>query len=354
MEKSSKRGKIPQHDWPSIIERYEKGETLASIARTYDCSPPAISYIVSRTRARNAAAEAAAAKPTEPAAAEPQLIKSPISATPGGSIPAREAAHAGADAGENRASPATSGSSEVEGQAQTWLPDRSGSSFDGASRTAPELRASAQGGRTPQSFNRGPRDSQVGAGNGTPPSRVAVAPAPTVPDGDAKRRLHLPLPGNGHTFGPEPLTPRPSNPPNIGSGADSRAGPGPQSSHPGAAQAARPSGREAAPFGAPSPLGAAHGAAIMLGESHRSKEAGAFIDHALRERIDGDIAAFLAAFDAALDHDTVESRTGLREATDRLLRAGARTRIELERLEARVPLSPREKSPASSSLFRPR
>ena len=52
MERSSKRGKIPQQDWPSIIKRYEAGETLASIARTYDCSPPAISYILSRSRAR--------------------------------------------------------------------------------------------------------------------------------------------------------------------------------------------------------------------------------------------------------------------------------------------------------------
>ena len=48
MEKSSKRGKIPQSDWPLIMARYEAGETLASIARTYDCSPPAISYVVSR------------------------------------------------------------------------------------------------------------------------------------------------------------------------------------------------------------------------------------------------------------------------------------------------------------------
>ncbi len=54
MERSSKRGKIPQQDWPSIIKRYEAGETLASIARTYDCSPPAISYILSRSRARDA------------------------------------------------------------------------------------------------------------------------------------------------------------------------------------------------------------------------------------------------------------------------------------------------------------
>jgi hypothetical protein len=76
--------------------------------------------------------------------------------------------------------------------------------------------------------------------------------------------------------------------------------------------------------------------------ANKARGGGAFIDRALRERIDDDIAAFLAAFDAALDHDTVESRTGLREATDRLLRAGARTRIELERLEARLPLPVRD------------
>ncbi len=95
--------------------------------------------------------------------------------------------------------------------------------------------------------------------------------------------------------------------------------------------------------------------AATLGEAHRPREAGAFIDHALRERIDGDIAAFLAAFDAALDNDTVESRTGLREATDRLLRAGARTRIELETGSRRASRSRREtKILQPSSLFRPR
>src|ERR1700756_964110 len=57
MERSSKRGKIPQQDWPLIIKRYEAGETLASIARTYDCSPPAISYILGRSRARDATVE---------------------------------------------------------------------------------------------------------------------------------------------------------------------------------------------------------------------------------------------------------------------------------------------------------
>ena len=70
MERSSKRGKIPQQDWPAIIKRYEAGETLAGIARTYDCSPPAISYIVSRSRARDAMGEGA----IEPV--EPRLAKS--------------------------------------------------------------------------------------------------------------------------------------------------------------------------------------------------------------------------------------------------------------------------------------
>src|SRR5215467_11296315 len=80
MEKSSKRGKIPPQDWPSIISRYESGETLASIARTYDCSPPAISYIVSRSRARGVAPSAVAA--TRPASPDPPLGESHDTETP--------------------------------------------------------------------------------------------------------------------------------------------------------------------------------------------------------------------------------------------------------------------------------
>ena len=154
MEKSSKRGKIPQSDWPSIMARYEAGETLSSIARTYDCSPPAQPY-----------------RPT------PQ---------------------------------------------------------------------------NQQQYQHANHD---------------IAPP--------------------HT--------------NTGDGG-----------HP-------------------------------MPQSEQRKEAsGAFIDRELRVRVEADIAAFLAAFDAALAEDTSDSRAGLREATDRLLRAGARTRIELERLEARMPLPPRD------------
>src|ERR1700674_5294604 len=85
MEKSSKRGKIPQSDWPLIMVRYEAGETLASIARTYDCSPPAISYVVSRSRARQPGAEA---PPSAPSTTVPQLIKA-VASEPAASSDAR-------------------------------------------------------------------------------------------------------------------------------------------------------------------------------------------------------------------------------------------------------------------------
>src|SRR5207248_11765581 len=88
--------------------------------------------------------------------------------------------------------------------------------------------------------------------------------------------------------------------------------------------------------------------------AHRKENGRSFIDLELRARVYADITAFLAAFDAALFQDTQESRSALREATDRLLRAGARTRIELERLEARVPLPPRDTDRRGEPAWRQR
>jgi hypothetical protein len=90
-----------------------------------------------------------------------------------------------------------------------------------------------------------------------------------------------------------------------------------------------------------------------IADPPQPREGGA-IDRALRDRVYADTAAFLAAFDAALADDTPESRAGLREATDRLLRAGARTRIELERLEARLPLPARDKPVTAMPAWRQR
>jgi hypothetical protein len=349
MEKTSKRGKIPQQDWPSIIARYQGGETLSSIARSYDCSPPAISYIVSRTRARNATVEMPGARPS--ASVEPQLIKAPTSAMPVNGIAEGDSTHNGADGATSTTPFADSGeigqSSGALTPSERWLfPEE----------PPPPRAAEAE---QPSEVNRpAPRQGQghYGSGYAATPSQAPTPSSGPSQNGEARRTLHLSLSqGNGAGPSADSHAPNMQTAGNPAFDSDSRPAARPQGSQPGFAEQYRQAAGRAAPLGPPpSPLGAVRGPAAAPGDSQRSREGGAFIDHALRERIDGDITAFLAAFDAALDHDTAESRTGLREATDRLLRAGARTRIELERLEARVPLASREKDMQTSSLFRPR
>ncbi|HTT80723.1 MAG TPA: hypothetical protein VMF86_13670 [Stellaceae bacterium] len=180
-------------------------------------------------------------------------------------------------------------------------------------------------------------------GNGSAAAAPSWQPRPTIAapaNGDQRRTLHLSLGAPGHADGAartgEPAAAEQS-------GAANRA--------PSAAPAAALPGNGTAPasghddrrHGEPPQPNGGDGA-------HRRN--GAFIDHELRARVEGDITAFLAAFDAALDEDTPESRSALREATDRLLRAGARTRIELERLEARLPLAAREAAGRSNPAWR--
>lgn len=42
------KGKISREEWPAILARSLEGESLASIARRYNCTAPAIRYIVRR------------------------------------------------------------------------------------------------------------------------------------------------------------------------------------------------------------------------------------------------------------------------------------------------------------------
>lgn len=42
------KGKIARAEWSAIRTRYERGESFASIARSYGCTAPAIRYIVMR------------------------------------------------------------------------------------------------------------------------------------------------------------------------------------------------------------------------------------------------------------------------------------------------------------------
>lgn len=288
MEKSGKRGKIPQSDWPLIMTRYEQGETLSSIARTYDCSPPAISYIVSRNRGKALAetpplpaAEAALVKVNGHTAAEdhsvaiePMVVSAPpITLVRREPVPETRPVVVQAD----------SGSANAEPRRKLHLSLGNGNA--GA-------KPNGNGGTA----------SGDGKGHATEADTLSSAAAPRIAepaiDGNGQRPMQAPR-----------------SPPPFDTGRN---------------------GRDlfAMPEGRPS--------AQQPRDADPSRKDGAFIDQELRDRVDGDIAAFLAAFDAALAGDTLESRFGLREATDRLLRAGARTRIELERLEARVPLTVRD------------
>ena len=336
MERSSKRGKIPQQDWPSIIKRYEAGETLASIARTYDCSPPAISYIVSRSRARDTAPESTTPGATGPS--EPRLVKGNA-----GDVVAAEKSQGElllgatrADRADNFPADASYSAERLDSETQQIKP----SHLPNEAADAPDLRkdpALREGDGAAEGFVRDRRDANSVRSDSAPAS---FAPAGMPQDSEPRRTLHLALPHDGaHS-----------------SDAQHQDAPATNSS----SLAVRPGGDQQgfAQIGRQGPAPyppATNGAPVrMMSEPQRTKEGNAFIDQALRERVDGDITAFLAAFDAALAHDTLESRAGLREATDRLLRAGARTRIELERLEARVPLPPRDNSGQAAPAWRQR
>jgi hypothetical protein len=309
MEKSSKRGKIPQSDWPLIMARYEAGETLASIARTYDCSPPAISYIVSRTREKPASETPPPAIPSEP-----QLVKS-----------------GDAGLGTSPVTAADSPSATVEVVLQT--PVEPPHQPVHASAPRPE-NADPTPARHAEAVSRQP----AAIGRVAPPANGEVRPKLHLGFGNGSGHngaTNVPADAPGRSESAKPIQPRPM-------------APAPQS--PGERTPQRPFGdavRNAGP-GGNGDYGLSEGrppVQMPRGEAGAGQKAnGTYLDQELRARVDGDIAAFLAAFDAVLAADTQESRFGLREATDRLLRAGARTRIELERLEARVPLAPREGS----------
>lgn len=385
MEKTSKRGKIPQQDWPSIISRYEAGETLASIARTYDCSPPAISYIVSRTRARGAPADGAGPKPGTPTSTEPQLVKAQ------GSLPIDDIADA-----ESMHAEAVEATTQAPGEVKTQVsveampsaPDQGIQSgvAEGSANTPnpageqglavqpPSLHSVpadpiVKDDRTAQHDDKASRDTHLAAAEATRGTNsVTRTPESSAGSqiGEGKRTLHLSLQGNGVAAPPPSPYPTPQsapsadtaaqNPIGFGRAPNGRPGPHPQGGQPGSGSASPPRQAPvpAPPHGSAASFGGMRGPAGAPEQSLKARDNGGFIDHALRERINEDIAAFLTAFDAALDHDTSESRTELREATDRLLRAGARTRIELERLEARIPLASREANPRSFPAFRSR
>ncbi|MBP2312285.1 hypothetical protein [Azospirillum soli] len=79
-EAPKKRGRIPQAAWPQILERYRSGVTLSAIAREFECTPSAISYIIRKAEAADAPGEDEAGAAPAEAAAEAAPAESPAPA----------------------------------------------------------------------------------------------------------------------------------------------------------------------------------------------------------------------------------------------------------------------------------
>lgn len=76
-ESPKRRGRIPQSAWPRILERYKAGATLSAIAREFDCTPSAISYIVRKAEAAGLTSEGDEVVETAPPAPAPVQVVAP-------------------------------------------------------------------------------------------------------------------------------------------------------------------------------------------------------------------------------------------------------------------------------------
>ncbi len=79
-ESPKRRGRIPQTAWPRILERHRAGATLSAIAREFDCTPSAISYIVRKAEAAGLSADAGVGE--EQAMPEPAPVETPAAEVP--------------------------------------------------------------------------------------------------------------------------------------------------------------------------------------------------------------------------------------------------------------------------------
>lgn len=102
-EAPKKRGRIPQSAWPQILERYRSGATLSAIAREFECTPSAISYIIRKAEAagekdapveEGAVSDGAAEAPAGDALAEEPPAPVAAAESPAPTKPARRAAAA--------------------------------------------------------------------------------------------------------------------------------------------------------------------------------------------------------------------------------------------------------------------
>ncbi|WP_158045391.1 hypothetical protein [Skermanella pratensis] len=194
-EAPKRRGRIPQSAWPHILERHRAGATLSAIAREFDCTPSAISYIVRKAEASGmepaAPRESETASPAE--ADQATLEQEPETATP----PQQQVEPA--DAGET-APPAVTGAVEeqpVEEQPVVEQPAQPVEPRPAPRRSAtPEgrtqLRASDIGRNAAQSAGRAVESAPAAPSAEVRPAPVATAPQPQPSVGGETARAASP------------------------------------------------------------------------------------------------------------------------------------------------------------------
>ncbi len=131
-EAPKKRGRIPQSAWPQILERYRSGATLSAIAREFECTPSAISYIIRKAEAAGGAGEDTAEAPAEAASAEAPVSEAPATQPPATQPPAVEPQEAASAVAESSAPPAVKPAARAERRPKAV-----------AEAPKPEVRASA-------------------------------------------------------------------------------------------------------------------------------------------------------------------------------------------------------------------
>lgn len=89
-ESPKKRGRIPQSAWPQILERYRGGATLSAIAREFECTPSAISYIIRKAEAAGVQGELSMDKEPEEAESTQAVDPTPAAAPAVVSVKAAE------------------------------------------------------------------------------------------------------------------------------------------------------------------------------------------------------------------------------------------------------------------------
>ncbi|WP_434624855.1 hypothetical protein [Azospirillum sp. B2RO_4] len=157
-ESPKKRGRIPQSAWPQILERYRSGATLSAIAREFECTPSAISYIIKKAEAASGQGDAAQgdAGPAEGMQDEAQAADGTSSAAPetAGEAPAPV----------TQAAPETPAAAPTPAAAESETP-------------AEPRRAAGRTGRT--TLTRAPRTEPATEQPSAETPAAAPAPAPT-------------------------------------------------------------------------------------------------------------------------------------------------------------------------------